>query len=202
MRWRMLILLFLARIALGFQFQAMASVGDRLAGAVPGLACGPVGSVWGGPGAGRSRSCRAGGRWPCLRCGTGAGDGRTRAAGFGSRGALLHALLHQDDRRLVRRARDGDGDERSCDELAVRHCHGAGGPRLDRAALRLARALRRGLGLLRPGVSRRPRLLSSAERADPHRCAADRPPSAARMGSDPVRGHCLGCLQRRLRDLA
>lgn len=31
MRWRMLALLFPARIALGFQFQTMASVGDRLA---------------------------------------------------------------------------------------------------------------------------------------------------------------------------
>lgn len=30
MRWRMLVLLFLARIGLGFQFQTVASVGDDL----------------------------------------------------------------------------------------------------------------------------------------------------------------------------
>ena len=103
------------------------------------------------------------------------------------------ALFHQDGGRLVRRprARDGDGDRG--DELAVRHRHGPGRPRLAR---RDAKAGARRSSSPRSTASPARSPCWSLYRPAADGAAAPRPPSArltgTRMDTDPDRRRSSG----------
>ena len=199
-RWAMLALIFVARIGLSFEFQTMGSVADPLIGELH-LTYAAIGTLIGLfmlPGlflaipaglAGRHASDRilsASGLATLAVAGAIAAtaDGFVQLArGAPDRRRRLRAglaLLHQDGRRLVRRPRDRDRDGGTGDELAVRHRHGTGGPRLARRPRGLALAVRRRGTLLPRRLGAGLPALSSATRAGRRgRSAVDAPHAAA-----------------------
>ena len=216
MRWAILALLFAARVGLGFHFQTLGSVADPLVrdlhlnfaeigtliglfnatGLVLSIPAGLAGRYASDRTAGRARTLR---RWSPPACSPSSPTASAcsplarllAGAGF----VVEHALLHQDGRRLVRRPRACDGDGDPGDELAVRHRHGPGRPRLAGRDAGLARAVRGGLALLPRGRGPGARLLSPATASCGRHCAAVAPADAARVDTDPDRVAGLGGVQ-------